>query len=442
MLLSLILGVIAAFADMLGGMILVRRQWEQRYLRYFVALGAGFMLSVAFLEMVPESLRFSLRWSPVLVLAGYCAIHLLEHTITPHFHFGEETHAHEFVSAHTGNSVLAGLAAHALFDGVAIGSGFVLSNLLGWLIFFAIFLHKMPEGFTVASVMMASGRSRRTAMISAIVLAFATVLGVLLISLLPGWVQVGLPLSAGVAIYVAATDLVPEVNREPGIRMALVFFAGVRALPDFEAAGAGNLRLAFHSLSFPPHLVQTPCSQSACVLNGSVHEHPLEFGYGRGLQYQIVLFGIGIGPGLRQSRRQIDVLFLLRKTIGDPHRPKANHGRGNQSGLFPQFSASQIFGIDIGDFPTSLRQLERSPLDGVTELLDEVDGVAFDGQNHCAIVFINNTVDALLSITALDLVFANTKPGIAIDLAAAQSANAHRNDATLSWPTTIATSTF
>ena len=227
MLLSLILGVIAAFADVLGGIILVRRQWEQRYLRYFVALGAGFMLSVAFLEMVPESLRFSLRWSPVLILARYCAIHLLEHTITPHFHFGEETHAHEFVSAHTGNSVLAGLAAHALFDGVAIGSGFVLSNLLGWLIFIAIFLHKMPEGFTVASVMMASGRSRRAAMISAIVLALATVLGVLLISLLPGWVQVGLPLSAGVAIYVAATDLVPEVNREPGIRMALVFFAGV-----------------------------------------------------------------------------------------------------------------------------------------------------------------------------------------------------------------------
>ena len=227
MLLSLILGVIAAFADVLGGIILVRRQWEQRYLRYFVALGAGFMLSVAFLEMVPESLRFSLRWSPVLILAGYCAIHLLEHTITPHFHFGEETHAHEFVSTHTGNSVLAGLAAHALFDGVAIGSGFVLSNLLGWLIFIAIFLHKMPEGFTVASVMMASGRSRRTAMISAIVLALATVMGVLLISLLPGWVQIGLPLSAGVAIYVAATDLVPEVNREPGIRMALVFFAGV-----------------------------------------------------------------------------------------------------------------------------------------------------------------------------------------------------------------------
>lgn len=227
MLLSVILGIIAALADVVGGAILVHREWPQRYLRYFVALGAGFMMAVALLEMVPESLKFSLRWAPVLVLAGYCIIHLLEHTITPHFHFGEETHHHEFVAASTGNSVLAGLAVHALFDGVAIGSGFVISSLLGWLIFIAIFLHKIPEGFTVASVMVASGRSRGMALWSAIVLALATVAGVLVISLLPHWVDAGLPLSAGVTIYVAATDLVPEVNHEPGIRMALVFFVGV-----------------------------------------------------------------------------------------------------------------------------------------------------------------------------------------------------------------------
>jgi zinc transporter ZupT len=227
MLLSLVLGAVAAVADIFGGLLLVRANWEKRYLRYSVAMGAGFMLAVAFLEMLPESLHFSPKWAPVLVLAGYCSIHLLEHTIVPHFHFGEETHHDEFISARTSYSVLGGLAVHALFDGVAIASGFVLSNLLGWLIFIAIFLHKIPEGFTIASVMMASGRSRRAAVIAASVLATATILGALAISLLPSWVEAGLPLSAGVAIYVAATDLVPEVNREPGIRMALVFFAGV-----------------------------------------------------------------------------------------------------------------------------------------------------------------------------------------------------------------------
>ena len=225
--LAITLGTVAALADVAGGFVLVKAHAAERSLRYFVALGAGFLMATTLLEMLPEGMRLNGSLAPVLVMAGYCAVHFLEHTVNAHFHFGAETHAGEFMSMHTRYSVLGGLALHALFDGVAIGSGFVLSNLLGWMIFIAIFLHKMPEGFTVASVMMASGRSRRAALTSAIVLALATVAGVLVIGLMPHWVEAGLPLSAGVAIYVAATDLVPEVNHEPGIRMALVFFAGV-----------------------------------------------------------------------------------------------------------------------------------------------------------------------------------------------------------------------
>ncbi len=225
--LSLALGLGAGCADFLGGLLLVHRSPSARALRYFVALGSGFMLAAAILEMVPEGLQVNPRWAPVLILLGYCGVHLLEHTVVPHFHFGEEAHHDEFVSAKTSYSVLLGLATHTFFDGIAIGSGFVLSNWLGWVIFIAVFLHKIPEGFTVASVMLAGGQSRRTALNSALVLGVTTVLGVLVISLLPRLVWAGLPLSAGVTIYVAATDLVPEVNREPGIRMALVFFAGV-----------------------------------------------------------------------------------------------------------------------------------------------------------------------------------------------------------------------
>jgi len=76
---------------------------------------------------------------------------------------------------------------------------------------------------------LASGRSRQTAFYSQWRWAAATLLGVLVIELVPSWLPYGLPISAGVALYVAATDLVPEVNREPGVRMALVFFAGVAA---------------------------------------------------------------------------------------------------------------------------------------------------------------------------------------------------------------------
>ena len=227
--LSLILGTIAALADVVGGFVLVRAKGVERYLRYFVALGAGFLMATAVIEMVPEGLKLNPGsiLGPGLIMGGYCFVHLLEHTINAHFHFGEETHEGEFVSRHTSNSVMAGLSLHALFDGVAIGSGFLVSGWLGWLIFLAILLHKAPEGFTMASVMLASGRSRSSAFLSAVVLAGATLAGVLVIQLVPSWLPYGLPVSAGVALYVAATDLVPEVNREPGIRMALVFFAGV-----------------------------------------------------------------------------------------------------------------------------------------------------------------------------------------------------------------------
>lgn len=224
---SLILGTVAALADVAGGLVLVRARGVEPYLRYFVALGAGFLMATALLEMTPESIKLNAELAPGLIMAGYCAMHLLEHTFNAHFHYGEETHGGEFVSAHKGYSVLGGLSVHALFDGVAIGSGFALSNWLGWLIFLAILLHKAPEGFTMASVMMASGRSRSTAFWSAVGLAGATIAGVLMIQLVPRWVPYGMPVSAGVALYVAATDLVPEVNREPGVRMALVFFAGV-----------------------------------------------------------------------------------------------------------------------------------------------------------------------------------------------------------------------
>lgn len=224
---SSLLGLVAGLANAFGGLILVRRLPSPQSLRYFVALGAGFMLSTTLLEMLPEGLALNPHSGPLLLFAGYCGMHLLEHTLVPHFHFGEETHRHEFVSHKTTNSVLLGLAVHTFFDGIAIGSGFVISSWLGWIIFFAIFLHKIPEGFTVASVMLAGGRGRRAAFASALLLGVTTVLGVLAINAAPGLVHLGLPIAAGVTIYVAASDLVPEVNREPGVRMALVFFAGV-----------------------------------------------------------------------------------------------------------------------------------------------------------------------------------------------------------------------
>src|SRR5947207_10466737 len=226
-LISILLGLTAAAANGFGGAVIVQKNWSRSYLRLFIALGSGFMLATALLEMMPESMELAGKQAPVLVLIGYFVVHLFEHTLTSHFHFGEETHAEEFVSAHKGYSVMLALVIHTFFDGIAIASGFFVSNWLGWIIFLAVFLHKIPEGFTAASVMIASGRSKRVAWAASAILGAATMAGVLTMSVFSRSVSQGLPLSAGVTLYVAASDLIPEVNKEPGISMAIISFLGM-----------------------------------------------------------------------------------------------------------------------------------------------------------------------------------------------------------------------
>src|SRR5271170_5502743 len=122
--LSLLLGLTAAAANVLGGAIIVQKNWDRSYLKYFVALGAGFMLAAAIVEVFPASLELRGKDAAYLVLVGYLIVHFFEHTVTPHFHFGEETHKDQFVHTHKGYSVLLGLTIHTFFDGIAIVSGF------------------------------------------------------------------------------------------------------------------------------------------------------------------------------------------------------------------------------------------------------------------------------------------------------------------------------
>jgi ZIP family zinc transporter/zinc and cadmium transporter len=224
------LGLVAAAGNLIGGYFVVRRDWPRQYLQYFLALGAGYMLAVAFVDIIPESVRLSGEHALLYVLIGYFIVHLFEHTVAPHFHFGEETHTEEVSHHRARTTVLLGMAIHTFFDGVAIAAGFLVSTWLGVVIFVAVFLHKLPEGFTVASVVLASGQGKRNAILAAGLLGAATLLGVLLTTALQGQLKYALPLSGGVTLYVAATDLLPEVNREPDWRMALLVFVGVASL--------------------------------------------------------------------------------------------------------------------------------------------------------------------------------------------------------------------
>ncbi len=218
--------LVAAVGNLVGALAVVREERKGLdVIEMFVAFGAGFMLSVALLEVIPESLARAPD-APIFILLGYLAVHLAQHVFVPHFHFGEETHR---VSAVAGISALLGLLLHTFFDGVAIASGFLVSRQLGLLLFLAVFLHKLPEGVAMASVMLAGGQSRARAFGSAAALGVATVLGVLLTQAADPLARHGLAISGGVTIYVAASNLVPEFQAKPGWRMPLAFFGGAAA---------------------------------------------------------------------------------------------------------------------------------------------------------------------------------------------------------------------
>jgi ZIP family zinc transporter/zinc and cadmium transporter len=223
----LIFATIAAAADVAGALVVTRAHRGGRApLRYFVAAGAGFMLAAAFVRMLPESVH--LPHAFLFVLTGYFGVHLFEHTVAPHFHFGEETHSGALLKPAAAYLAILGLGVHTVFDGVAIAAGFMVAPVLGLLLFFAVLLHKVPEGFTVASIMLASGRSRRAALLAGTALGVLTLLGAAATSLLAGrHVGYALALSAGVTIYVAASDLIPEVNREGGPALAWTVFGGL-----------------------------------------------------------------------------------------------------------------------------------------------------------------------------------------------------------------------
>jgi len=220
----LALAAAAALAMLAGAMAVARH--ERRSLAAIdtlVCLSAGFMLALALGAAVPQAIARHPSAAPAVVLVGYLLVHFSQHTFTPHFHFGEETHQ---ISPRTAWAALAGLVLHTFFDGVAIASGFLVDRTLGVLFFVAIVLHKLPEGGVISSLVLASGGTVRRAYWAAGTMGLATVLGALLTSQLAILADYGLALAAGVTIYVAASNLVPEFQHKRGWRTPLAFFAG------------------------------------------------------------------------------------------------------------------------------------------------------------------------------------------------------------------------
>ena len=225
-------GCIAAAAELLGGaVVILKKEWPRAIQEYLLALSAGFILALVFTELVPESISALGTSAPLVMLLGYAVLHFFEHTVVGHLHFGEETHPELMVSRAASLSTFIGLSIHAFFDGFTISIGMQFNYYLGVLIFVAVLLHKIPEGLTIASVMLAARRPRRTAFLASAAVAIATMLGILSAFFLAGiderLVGHAFAFSAGLSTYVGASDLIPEINHSRNRIIPLMVFAGM-----------------------------------------------------------------------------------------------------------------------------------------------------------------------------------------------------------------------
>ena len=242
-----VLGILAMLANVFGGLILFPTGIHRRYkafLKYLLALGAGFMLAVVFIDVLPEIIEMwqrkensntseSLIFPMILLLAGYLLTQFFEHTVAPHFHLGEEVHSEHLISVQSAYTAIGGLLIHTFFDGVSISAAAQVDFKVGILVFIAIFLHKFPEGFTIGSMILATGKGLKQVLWATSLVGLTTLFGVLFFYFVgsnTGFsVAYALPLASGVTLYVAASDLIPEVNHHGGKRpfVSLSVFAGV-----------------------------------------------------------------------------------------------------------------------------------------------------------------------------------------------------------------------
>jgi ZIP family zinc transporter/zinc and cadmium transporter len=221
---ALAAGGVAALANVAGAaLVTMRSRWSSAVLALLVALAAGFMLAVSLADLLPDAIRQGGERAAAVALGAYLLVYVVQHALPGHFHVGEQP---GHVSRTVSRSAIAGLVLHTFFDGVAITSGFGVSAALGVLVLIAIGLHKVPEGIAAAGLVLAAGGTRGRAMGAAGILGVSTLLGVVATGITPVLAANGLALSAGVTLYVAASNLVPELQHEPGWRPVVACVAG------------------------------------------------------------------------------------------------------------------------------------------------------------------------------------------------------------------------
>ncbi len=231
------LGILAAGGNLLGGaMVMRRRPASERQLQMASAVGAGFLLAVVCLEILPAALQEAgpaKTRTMLLFVTGYLSLLGLGQVFAGH------AHAHapaEGASLHpqpcpadraAALRVVGALTLHTFFDGVAIGSAGTAGPGVGLMLALAALLHKVPEGLTISSVLLAAGYPRSRARGATLLLALSTLFGVVSVMAFQPPAGSALPFAGGAAFYVAASDLIPEAKRRGGALSLLAVVGGI-----------------------------------------------------------------------------------------------------------------------------------------------------------------------------------------------------------------------
>jgi len=211
--------VLIAGMSLAGGAAPLVRTWSREKLTLLVSFGAGVLLGAAFVHMLPVATEGLGHRAGLPILAGFLAIFVLERffLVDPCEEVGCEIHSFGFAA-------FLGITFHSLIDGVAVGSSLIVPKLAPPVLL-AIVIHKIPAAFSLCSILLLAGYSRRRALLHICGFSTATPIGAILSYLfLRGLseeaIAVAIGVSAGSFLAIATSNLLPQIHREAAPRLA------------------------------------------------------------------------------------------------------------------------------------------------------------------------------------------------------------------------------
>ena len=215
--------LITSLATLAGGALPIFTRLRRLEQRYLIGFAGGAMVAIAIFDLIPE-----MQERNTLALgAGFFGLYLLEKLVLIHACGEDECETHT-----VGWGAMIGVAIESLTDGIAIAVGYAVEPTLGILIATTVFIHEVPRGFATAVIMRGAGYGMRPTVAALLVDAGFTPLGVLLAGVFPtAWFGPLIGFTAGVFLYVGASDLLPEAHRRFTLRVVASTLLGAGTIP-------------------------------------------------------------------------------------------------------------------------------------------------------------------------------------------------------------------